>query len=704
MLAYRSWSVLTLMVLLVSGISCHRGNAPGPEAVRETESRDVAVASSSDVEPALEQKPPGKESHSVRESEVPEIAAATESPAIQSQQPVIANAGEGIVTTAKEKNLIDARNDIDTQKSSQKLRTAVDATESHEQFEQDKQALLHNLRSLSKDFKSTRREKGEVVEYLEDLHGVRIHVDPNVKVRQMPDAFAMDLVIAPPSGADPFSLPHEGVGPGEGGDKYSTVDENTFQRVSDHPLSTFSIDVDTASYANARRYLMMDRMVPPPGAVRIEEFINYFTYDYAPPGNDAPFATHVEIATCPWQPKHRLMRVGLQGKQVEQEDRPASNLVFLLDVSGSMNSNDKLPLLQRAMHKLVDQLGDDDRVAIVVYAGSSGLVLPSTPGSDGAKIRESLDGLRAAGSTAGGEGIKLAYEVALANFIKEGNNRVILCTDGDFNVGVTNTAALTKLVEENAKSGVFLSVLGFGRGNLNDAMMEEISNRGNGNYSYIDSIREANKVLVEQMQGTVLTIAKDVKIQIEFNPAEVGAYRLIGYENRMLQKEDFNDDKKDAGDIGAGHTVTALYEIVPAGEKDTDDGEKPAVDPLEFQKPPELSEKAEEGQLAMLKLRYKEPDGDTSKLLTFPVLDEGQAFAKATGDYQFAASVAAFGMLLRESEHVSDFTLSAVEEIARSSLGEDKKGYRAEFVELIVQTKKLRPDQAVIEDALRPNE
>ncbi len=682
MLAYRSWSVLTLMVLLVSGIACHRDSAPGPEAVRERESSDVATASSSEVEPALEQHPSEEESLPTLETEASEST--------ETKTNVSPNNGVNVEDADSLRDSIrDARHLIDNKFASDDLQNEQQHQSSSidDIQRRNKQILVNQLRETRTNFDSERSSFSGAITAGE--------------LRDLKRSFHAADRIYP---ADPIALPHEGVGPGEGGDKYSTVDENPFQRVSDHPLSTFSIDVDTASYANARRYLMMDRMVPPPGAVRIEEFINYFTYDYAPPQDDAPFATHVEIATCPWQPKHRLMRVGLQGKQVEQEDRPPSNLVFLLDVSGSMISNDKLPLLQRAMHKLVDQLRDDDRVAIVVYAGSSGLVLPSTPGSDGAKIRESLDGLRAGGSTAGGEGIKLAYQVALANFIKEGNNRVILCTDGDFNVGVTNSAALTKLVEENAKSGVFLSVLGFGRGNLNDAMMEEISNRGNGNYSYIDSIREANKVLVEQMQGTVLTIAKDVKIQIEFNPAEVGAYRLIGYENRMLQKEDFNDDKKDAGDIGAGHTVTALYEIVPVGEEDTAEGEKPAVDPLEFQKPPELSEKADEGQLAVLKLRYKEPDGDTSKLLTFPVRDEGQAFAKATGDFQFAASVAAFGMLLRESEHVGDFTLSAAEEIARSSLGEDEKGYRAEFVELIVQTKKLRPDQATIEDALQPNE
>jgi len=485
--------------------------------------------------------------------------------------------------------------------------------------------------------------------------------------------------------SQPPSETHEGVGPGVGGDRYATINDNPFQTAIDHPYSTFSIDVDTAAYANTRRYLMQNGILPPSGVVRIEELINYFQYQYAPPTeSENPFATHVEVADCPWQPEHRLVRVGIKGQEIANEERPSSNLVFLLDVSGSMSSSDKLPLLKSGMLKLVDQLGENDRVAIVVYAGASGLVLPSTPASDKAAIREAISRLQSGGSTAGAAGIQLAYQVALENYIPGGTNRVLLGTDGDFNVGVTNPAALVKLVEAKAKSGVFLSVLGFGRGNLNDAMMEEISNKGNGNYAYIDTEKEAAKVLVQQTGGTLVTIAKDVKIQIEFNPAEVKSYRLIGYANRLLQKEDFNDDKKDAGEIGAGHTVTALYEIVPADSEVVAAAAKtPEVDELTFQSPRTLSEAAESGQLLLLKIRYKQPDGEKSKLLTFDVRDQEGTFNASSRDFKFASAVAAFGMLLRDSQYQGEANYQAVEEIAAASLGDDPHGYRAEFLELV---------------------
>ncbi|MHC4177513.1 MAG: vWA domain-containing protein [Planctomycetota bacterium] len=477
-----------------------------------------------------------------------------------------------------------------------------------------------------------------------------------------------------------------GKGPGRAGDRYGQLVENAFRAVKDHPLSTFSIDVDTASYANVRRFLLDQGRLPPPDAVRIEELINYFRYDYAGPEGDVPFAAHIAAAACPWKPGHRLVRIGLKGREFPSEQRPESNLVFLLDVSGSMRSPDKLPLLKRGMKLLAEQMRENDRVAIVVYASSEGLVLPSTSGERREEILAALDRLEAGGSTNGGAGIELAYRIAQENLIPGGVNRVLLCTDGDFNVGTTSTGALVRMVEERARSGVFLSVLGFGRGNLNDAMMETISNKGNGNYAYIDSISEARKVLVEQMGGTLITIAKDVKIQVEFNPARVAAYRLIGYENRILAAEDFGDDRKDAGEIGAGHTVTALYEVVPAGTQI----DVPIVDPLKYQSPAQPKDDAQiSDELLTLKLRYKEPDAATSKLLQLPLVDEGRPFGQASTEFQFAAAVASFGMLLRDSEHKGTATYDAVLEIATAAKGPDVHGYRAEFLEMVRQAKTL---------------
>ena len=468
-------------------------------------------------------------------------------------------------------------------------------------------------------------------------------------------------------------------------ESYDRIDENAFLDVRQNPLSTFSIDVDTASYAILRRFLHGGSL-PPKDAVRIEELVNYFTYDYSPPTDDMPFAVHTEVAGCPWQPKHRLLRIGLKGREIDLADRPASNLVFLLDVSGSMDDPAKLPLLKSALHLLVDNLGENDRVAIAVYAGAAGLVLPSTSGLYKETILASLDQLEAGGSTNGGSGIQLAYNLAREKFIKGGTNRVILCTDGDFNVGVTDEGSLTRLIEDQAKSGVFLSVLGFGSGNLKDATMEKLADRGNGNYAYIDTLNEARKVLVEQLGGTLVTIAKDVKLQLEFNPQHVAAYRLIGYENRLLRAEDFNNDKKDAGEIGAGHTVTALYELVPAGGEIASTAK---VDDLKYQRAGEATDAAASDELLTLKLRYKEPEGDTSKLIESVVKDADETYAHASEDFRFAAAVAGFGLMLRDSDYKGDLTLAAVQELAESSRGSDNNGYRTEFIELVKKARAL---------------
>ncbi len=467
---------------------------------------------------------------------------------------------------------------------------------------------------------------------------------------------------------------------------YDHIVDNPFRSVADNPLSTFSIDVDTASYANIRR-LLNQGALPPKGAVRIEEMINYFTYDYAGPakGDEHPFAAHAAVADCPWDAKHRLVRVAIKGREIAPDKRPSSNFVFLLDVSGSMNQPNKLPLVKRAMKMLVERLGENDHIAITVYAGAAGLVLDSTTCDRKQEILSALDRLNAGGSTAGAAGIKLAYAIAAKNFIKGGVNRVILCTDGDFNVGVTDESELVSLIETKAKSGVFLSVLGFGMGNYQDSRLEKLADKGNGNYAYIDTINEARKVLVTQMSGTLVTIAKDVKIQIEFNPSRVAAYRLIGYENRILAKEDFNDDKKDAGEIGAGHTVTALYEVVPSGEK----VETPAVDPLKYQTPARTTEAAGSREMLTLKLRYKQPDGDKSTLMEYPVTGEAGRFDKASADFRFAAAVASFGMILRDSQYKGTYTLDAVIELAESSKGADKNGYRAEFIQLVKMAKEI---------------
>jgi Ca-activated chloride channel family protein len=487
----------------------------------------------------------------------------------------------------------------------------------------------------------------------------------------------------------------EGRGPGQGGDQYSRITENPFiPAIGGNAVSTFSIDVDTASYANVRQFLLDSGTLPPPDAVRLEELVNYFHYDYKGRASDSedPFAAHVEVAGCPWQPEHRLVRIGIKGREIDPAKRPKSNLVFLIDVSGSMDEPNKLPLVVHGMKQLAKQLGENDRVAIVVYASSEGLVLESTPGDNQAAIIGALERLNAGGSTAGGAGINLAYQIAEENFIEGGTNRVILCTDGDFNVGTTSTADLERMVEQKAKdTKVFLSVIGFGRGNLNDEMMEKISGIGNGNYYYVDGDREAEKVFVRGMTGMLVTIAKDVKIQVEFNPAEVAGYRLLGYENRMLATEDFNDDTKDAGEIGSGHTVTALYQVVPAGQP----VDSPEVDPLKYQRDTLANEVAKEsGELLTLKMRYKQPDADSSVKREWPVKDTGKSFKEADSDMQFASAVAGFGMLLRDSRYRGDATFAGMREIAGSSLGNDPNGERSEFLQMVTRALELKGEPA----------
>ncbi len=470
---------------------------------------------------------------------------------------------------------------------------------------------------------------------------------------------------------------------------YAPIVENEFKSVKDQPLSTFSVDVDTASYANVRRLLVAGQW-PQPDAVRIEELVNYFTYELAQPKEGRPFSVTTEISQSPWAPQHQLLRIALKARELPASERPASNLVFLIDVSGSMEDPTKLPLARRALKLLVDQTRAKDKIAIIVYASSTGLVLPPTSGENKTRILEALDRLQAGGSTNGEGGLLQAYEVAQANFIKGGINRVILATDGDFNVGVSSEGGMQRLIEEKAKSGVFLSVLGFGMGNYKDSMMQTLAQKGNGVAAYIDSIREARRVLVEQAGGTLNTIAKDVKLQLEFNPAQVQSYRLIGYESRMLAAEDFNDDKKDAGEIGEGHTVTALYEIVPVGV--TSPVTSPKVDALKYQAgasaasgTPAMSGSTE---LLTVKLRFKKPDGDVSEKIEVPVQKSSKSFSEASRDHRFATSVAGFGMILRGSQHHGDWTLDQVLQTAGATSSGDE--YRQEFVQLVRRAQNLR--------------
>lgn len=483
-------------------------------------------------------------------------------------------------------------------------------------------------------------------------------------------------------------------------ESYANIQENAFHNPDQTPLSTFSIDVDAASYSNVRRYLNNGGL-PPKDAVRIEEMINYFDYDYPQPQGNDPVNIITEISTAPWNNKHKLVQIGLQGRKIKTEQLPASNLVFLIDVSGSMAQPNKLPLLVSSFKLLTNQLREKDKVAIVVYAGNSGLVLPSTTGDHKNTIKEALNKLSAGGSTAGGEGIELSYKIASQHFIKGGNNRVILATDGDFNVGASSDKDMEQLIEEKRKSGVFLTVLGYGMGNTKDSKMETLADKGNGNYAYIDNITEARKVLVNEFGGTLFTIAKDVKLQVEFNPAKVQAYRLIGYENRLLQDKDFNDDRKDAGDLGSGHTVTALYEIIPVGVQSSF---SPSVDPLKYQENKKNTSKNNSPEMLTVKLRYKQPDGNSSKLLQKSVIDTSNIFEGSSNNFRFAAAVAEFGMLLRQSDFKQNASFAQVISLTEQSMGKDTEGYRSEFLKLVKSSQLLAKDLLTIEDTKDRNE
>lgn len=466
-------------------------------------------------------------------------------------------------------------------------------------------------------------------------------------------------------------------------ESYEPILENPFKDSTQSPLSTFGIDADTAAYSNVRRFLR-EGQLPPRDAVRIEEMLNYFPYSYtAPKVGKHPFATHIEVTECPWNTQHRLVRVAIKAREIPRGQRPHANLVFLIDVSGSMAPENKLPLVKRALRLLVERLDGADNVGIVTYAGRAEIALKPTSCDNKEQILSAIEKLDAGSGTNGGEGIEGAYRMARGRFEKAAVNRVILCTDGDFNIGITDRDALNQLIAREAKTGVFLSVLGFGMGNLKDATMEMLADKGNGHYAYIDSFTEARKVLGEQLEGTLVTVAKDVKIQIEFNPLQVASWRQIGYENRALAARDFNDDTKDAGEVGAGHQVTVLYEIEPAVPN------LAGVDPLRYQGKPVDDEvkkrlKPEHGdELLNLKLRYKLPDGTTSKLVETPVKDGEREFAQASHDFKFAAAVAGYGMLLRQSPHAGELTWEKISRLAEQGLGEDKEGYRAEFVDLV---------------------
>lgn len=462
----------------------------------------------------------------------------------------------------------------------------------------------------------------------------------------------------------------------ENSETYAEFVENPFESPKTAPLSTFSIDVDNASYTNIRRFINNGQPVPK-DAVRVEEMMNFFKYKYPQPQNEHPFSINTEYSDSPWNPKHKLLKIGLQGKDVPMTNLPASNLVFLIDVSGSMSDDNKLPLLKESMKVLVNELRAKDKVSIVVYAGAAGVVLEPTSGDNKDDIMDAFDDLQAGGSTAGGEGIELAYKLAQQNFIKEGNNRIILATDGDFNVGASSDKDMESLIEEKRKSGIFLTVLGYGMGNYKDSKMEILADKGNGNYAYIDNIQEANRFLGKEFKGSMFAIAKDVKIQIEFNPKHVQAYRLIGYENRKLKAEDFKNDAIDAGELGSGHTVTALYEVIPAGvESDYIPSD------LKYTKV-KADESNYNEELATIKFRYKKPDGDKSIEMVDVIADKPVALQNSSPDFKFSAAVAWFGLKLRDSKLISNSNKDAIRSLAKSGIAYDEDGYRSEFVRLV---------------------
>jgi Ca-activated chloride channel homolog len=500
----------------------------------------------------------------------------------------------------------------------------------------------------------------------------------------VPAGIALNKASTLLAGSASLSQPYQQV---QNTERYQHLDDNPVHLVAEQPISTFSIDVDTGAYANVRRFLNAGQL-PPQDAVRVEEMVNYFDYSYVPPASrDVPFRVATEVAPAPWNPQALLMKIGIKGFEVAAAERPPANLVFLIDVSGSMQSPDKLPLLKNAFRMLTDQLTARDRVSMVVYAGSSGVVLEPTPGDQKTKIREAIDRLEAGGSTNGAEGIERAYQLAHDAQLKGGINRVVLATDGDFNVGVVNFEALVDMAERQRSGGVALTTLGFGSGNYNDQLLERLADAGNGNYAYVDTLSEARKVLVSELSSTLFTIAKDVKIQVEFNPAAVLEYRLIGYENRMLAREDFNNDKVDAGEIGAGHRVTALYEVVPVGKTGH-------VDPLRYGQRPAAKDARDSNELAFVRLRYKKPDADTSQLLEYPIAKGSVAtLERLSPDFRFAASVAAFGQLLRGGKYVGNFGYDDVAQLARGAVGEDAEGYRREFLSLVKLAGSLTPKE-----------
>lgn len=522
--------------------------------------------------------------------------------------------------------------------------------------------FLLSITSCQKNAQTVKNEITEIsVEEIEEYKESVISLQRNVKIRKSAKLYKPI--------SEPYYEDHNT-------EAYASIEENTFKAVTDHPLSTFSIDVDAASYTNSRR-MINNGSLPPADAIRIEEFINYFSYDYKKPDKEHPFSINTEVGTCPWNAEHKLVYIGLQGKRIPFEEIENINLVFLVDVSGSMGASNKLPLLKKSLTLLTKQLREKDRVAIVVYAGAAGVVLPSTSGTDKKAIIDALDDLGAGGSTAGGEGIKLAYKIAEENLIENGINRIILATDGDFNIGASSDGEMTKLIESKRDKGISITNLGFGMGNYKDSKMETIADHGNGNYFYIDSFDEARKVLVDELDGTLYTIAKDVKLQLEFNPRFVKGYRLIGYENRMLNKEDFNDDKKDAGELGAGHTVTALYEIIPAGSDEQVGG----VDKLKYQTANAAKNEALTNEMLTVKFRYKDPKGTKSKLIVNTV--DARVQDKMSKNFNFSASVAQFGMLLRKSKFKGTATYKNTEILARTALGDDLNGYRNEFIKLV---------------------
>ena len=515
---------------------------------------------------------------------------------------------------------------------------------------------------------------------------------PSTIAQAQGDVYATGALSAAKTGSANERLrPIRRADPGFNTEQYDRIYENPFLAVGVNPRSTFSVDVDRASYSNVRRFIDQG-LRPPKDAVRTEELVNYFTYDYPEPRGADPVSITTEVGTAPWKPAHRLVRIGLKGKSIDKRALPPSNLVFLIDVSGSMQPYNKLPLVKAAFRLLVNELREEDRVAIVVYAGAAGLVLPPTSGADKTRIMDAIERLEAGGSTAGGAGLTLAYDVARKSHLRGGNNRVILATDGDFNVGLSSDADMVRLIEERRGQGTFLTVLGFGMGNYKDSRLEKLADKGNGNYAYVDDLMEARKMLVTEFGGTLVTIAKDVKLQVEFNPAKVAAYRLIGYENRILRDQDFNDDLKDAGEIGTGHTVTAMYEIIPVGAHT--DQKVEGVDPLRYQAPPARDGAVATNELLFVRLRYKQPDGETSKLLERAVVDRGE---RPSIDFTFASAVASFGLVLRDSEYKGNATLDDVLRAAKQSVGEDPNGYRADFIRVVESARRLGHGEPTLE-------